>query len=283
MTNCDFKVYPENAYIDLNLFQLGHERCNSTHLFGPAVRNHYLFHYVMSGKGTLFADNTKGESIIYNIEAGSGFMIFPNQVTTYFADHNDPWEYIWVEFDGILAKEYLSGAGISLDNPVYKFPLKEMRDKTLGEMIYLVENRESNPLHLIGHLYLFFDYLTRKPKQKSEAHKSGKTQYYIKTAVNFMENNFQKNITVDDVTTHCGLTRSYFGKIFKDEFDKSPQTFLIRLRMTKATELLLKTDLSIGEISASVGYPDQLHFSKSFKNIFGCSPKQWRTEHRGKE
>lgn len=98
-----------------------------------------------------------------------------------------------------------------------------------------------------------------------------------------MENNFQKNITVDDVATHCGLTRSYFGKIFKDEFDKSPQTFLIRLRMTKATELLLKTDLSIGEISASVGYPDQLHFSKSFKNIFGCSPKQWRTEHRGKE
>ena len=82
MTNCDFKVYPENAYIDLNLFQLGHERCNSTHLFGPAVRNHYLFHYVMSGKDTLFADNTKGESIIYNIEAGSGFMIFPNQVTT---------------------------------------------------------------------------------------------------------------------------------------------------------------------------------------------------------
>ena len=53
MTNCDFKVYPENAYIDLNLFQLGHERYNSTHLFGPAVRNHYLFHYVMSGKDVI--------------------------------------------------------------------------------------------------------------------------------------------------------------------------------------------------------------------------------------
>ena len=94
-----------------------------------------------------------------------------------------------------------------------------------------------------------------------------------------MENHYAENITVEDIANHCGLTRSYFGKIFKESYDFSPQEFLLRMRMTKATNLLLRSDMSIGEISAAVGYPDQLHFSKVFKNVFGISPRQWREKY----
>jgi AraC-like DNA-binding protein len=61
---------------------------------------------------------------------------------------------------------------------------------------------------------------------------------------------------------------------------QSPQDFLIRYRMSKATSLLTSTSLSIGDISVQVGYPNQLHFSRAFRNIYGMSPRQYRQQNK---
>lgn len=90
------------------MYQFGHEQCEPGHSFGPATRNHYLFHYVLSGTGTLMADNAKGITQTYNIKSGQGFLIFPGQINTYIADDKLPWEYIWIEFDGLRVKEALT-------------------------------------------------------------------------------------------------------------------------------------------------------------------------------
>ena len=106
---------------------------------------------------------------------------------------------------------------------------------------------------------------------------SGKIRdFYIKEALSYIEQNFQNNITIEDIAAFCGLNRSYFGKIFHDTIGKSPQEFLISYRMTKAAELLKLTSLSVADIGNAVGYPNQLHFSRAFKNVYGTSPRSWR-------
>lgn len=57
---------------------------------------------------------------------------------------------------------------------------------------------------------------------------------------------------------------------------KSPQSFLMNYRMTKAAELLMLTKLSVSEVGVSVGYSNQMHFSRAFKTIYRISPRQWR-------
>ena len=104
--------------------------------------------------------------------------------------------------------------------------------------------------------------------------------FYVKEALSFIEQNFQNDISVEDIAGFCGLNRSYFGKIFRDTIGKSPQEFLMSYRMQKATELLKLTQLNINDIGNVVGYPNQLHFSRAFKNIYGISPRQWRNENR---
>jgi AraC-like DNA-binding protein len=99
---------------------------------------------------------------------------------------------------------------------------------------------------------------------------------YIREAISYMEQNFQNDITIEDIAAYCGLNRSYFGKIFRENVGKSPQEFLIAYRMSRATELLKLTRLSIADIGQAVGYPNQLHFSRAFKRVYGVSPKQWR-------
>ena len=87
-----------------------------------------------------------------------------------------------------------------------------------------------------------------------------------------------KEITVEEIAESSGLNRSYFGKIFKDSVGKSPQEFLISYRMIKAAELLKLTRYSVGEIGNTVGYPNQLHFSRAFKSVYGVSPRNWRKD-----
>ena len=210
-------------------------------------------------------------------------MLFPNQINTYIADQDLPWEYTWVEFDGLRAKEIVSTAGLSPDHPVYHAGSKDLRNEMMNEMLYIARHPGSSsesPFHMIGHLYLFLDYFMRSAATV-RMNQSGKIRdFYIKEALSYIEQNFQNNITIEDIAAFCGLNRSYFGKIFHDTIGKSPQEFLISYRMTKAAELLKLTSLSMADIGNAVGYPNQLHFSRAFKNVYGTSPRSWRNTNK---
>ena len=278
MSEVIFSVFPSENFIDLGLYQFGWEQCDPSHSFGPAARNHFLFHYVVSGTGTLFAENSSGKSVSYTIKSGQGFMIFPHQICTYIADETLPWEYAWLEFDGLRAKEAVELAGLDKDQPVYKSKHKDISKNMKEEMLYIVNHKEQSSLHLIGHLYLYIDYLVKSSAAAQIYKGNSLRDFYIKEAISFIEQNFQNDISVEDIAAFCNLNRSYFGKIFHENIGKSPQDFLISYRMTKAAELLKLTQLKIAEIGNAVGYTNQLHFSRAFKNVYGISPRQWRNE-----
>ena len=280
MGNILFNIFPNENFIDLCMYQFGYEQCDPGHSFGPATRNHYLFHYILSGTGTLMADNAKGETQTYSIKSGQGFIIFPGQINTYIADTDFPWEYTWVEFDGLRAKEIVETAGLSPDHPVYHSHSADLRQKMMEEMLYISHNSQESPFHLIGHTWLFLDYFMRSTETVRMKQDGSIRDFYIKEALSFIEQNFQNDISIEDIAACCGLNRSYFGKIFHDTIGRSPQEFLISYRMTKAAELLKITALSIADIGNAVGYPNQLHFSRAFKNVYGMSPRNWRMKNR---
>lgn len=275
MENLLFQIFSDDRFMDLTLYQYGYERCLPLHSYGPAVRNHYLFHYVISGKGTLSVDKVT-YSKEYEVHGGMGFLIEPGQINTYYADRADPWEYTWIEFDGMKVKEILETAGLSSESPVYT-PKSEQAGNTLkDELLYLFTCHKKTSYHLIGHLFLIMDALLSGSAAKRKTQNGKRTQFYTNEAITFISSNYSFPITVEDMANQLNLDRSYFGKIFKETMGQSPQEFLIRYRMSKAAELLKTTDLSVKDISIKVGYPNQLHFSRAFKNIYGLSPRSYR-------
>ena len=275
-----YHTIPVNNFIDLALFQLGYEKCLSSHSYGPAVINHYLFHYVISGSGILYADNSKDETKTYRITANQGFMIFPGQKTTYIADEDHPWEYVWLEFDGLRVKEGLTMIGLSADSPVMKARHLYYWGLAKDEMLYMVDHRDQPSLHLIGHLYIFMDNLIRSISSYNSSTSKSLRSFYINEAIAYIEKHYSESISVEDIARECGLNRTYFGKIFKLEIGQAPHVFLTTYRMIKATNLMLTTRLSISEISKSVGYENPLHFSRAFKKYYGISPANWKKEHK---
>lgn len=271
-----FTVVQDEHFIDLNLYQFGWEKCEPLHSFGPYIRNHYLFHYVISGKGVLKANEQE-----YAISAGSGFLICPKQITSYIADQQEPWEYAWIEFDGLNAPIAIQQAGLSELQPVYTPASKSMGNRLKEEIMTIVDLGDAPVMCLIGHGFLFLELLIRGSGYLADRSSKRIRDFYIKEALSFIEQNYQRNISVEDIADFCGLNRSYFGRIFRDTMGESPQKFVIIYRMAKAEYLLRGSMTPINEISAMVGYENPLHFSRAFKEIYHVSPREFRQKHYG--
>lgn len=253
---------------NLIVYQCGYENCMPKHSYGPAVRDHYLIHFVTEGCGKLYIDNH-----IFEIKKNEGFLICPKDITYYEADESTPWKYIWVGFNGIKAPQYIKQIGIDKHNPVIHTKNANLISEYLKKIFESSKLKHAREIGMLGYLYLFLSALIEEADVKET------TSYkyeYIHKAIEYIEMNYSRNITVKDIAEHVGLNRSYFSSLFKNSLNISPQNFLIQYRVNKACELLKQnSNLRIADISRSVGYTDQLAFSKTFKKVKGYAPSEY--------
>ncbi|MBM6870955.1 AraC family transcriptional regulator [Pseudoflavonifractor phocaeensis] len=273
-----FSVFPHENFVDLFLVQFGWEQCIPLHSYGPHIRNNYLFHYVISGRGWLDVRQRDGTGKRYQLHAGQGFLICPNQVTTYCADENDPWAYAWVEFGGVQSQYRLTLAGLGEDQPIYTTIQPEMANKVKDELLYIANHAQDSSLSLMAHFYLFLDALINSSSSKQRVRGLSQQGFYIREAIHFIDQYYRSDIRIEQVAGFCGLNRTYFSRLFKEVMGQTPQEYLARYRITKAMELMRNTDMSIGEIASMVGYHNQLYFSKVFRKFQGLPPRVWRQE-----
>lgn len=258
---------------DLKVYQYGYEECVPEHAYGPANRDHYLLHFIRSGKGTFFCENKS-----YTLSAGQGFLISPNIITSYRADANNPWTYSWIGFNGTNAESYLSQTGLSIENPVFKYQDANAFSQIFSELKKLNRNTVVGQIRMIGYLYMLLALLMENTSLLSLQGKAffSSKEEYVKNAVSYIQTNYSRKLSVEEIANFIGLNRSYFGVIFKELTGMSPQDFIIDFRIDKAKKLLSDMSMNIGDVSRSIGYEDPLTFSKIFKKNVGVSPNAYR-------
>jgi len=253
---------------NLIVYQCGYENCRPKHSYGPAVRDHYLIHFVIDGCGKFHIDDK-----VFEVEKNQGFLICPDDVTYYEADENTPWNYIWIGFNGIKAPQYVSQIGLSKYNPVINTEKPEVVAEYMKQIFESTKLNNGREIAMLGYLYLFLSTLLEEADVKETKNYK---QEYVQKAIEYIEMNYSRSITVKNIAEHVGLNRSYFSNLFKGLLNISPEKFLIQYRVNKACELLKQhSNLRIADISRSVGYEDQLAFSKTFKKIKGFSPSEY--------
>ena len=256
--------------LDLNLYTCGREECASSYSYGPAIRSGYIVHYILKGKGIYkVGDRT------FHLEKNDGFLITPNHLVYYEADAADPWEYAWIGFSGVKAKEYLNRSSLSMDHPIFTFNEDHELIHCIDGIIAASKQIANKDLLLTSKLYEFL-FLLCESYPNREVTSDVKQQKYIEDALLFIEQNYAHHITIHDIAKYISIDRSYLHRLFKQSLHKSPQEFLLNLRMDKACFLLTNSTFKIGDISRSVGYKDVLLFSKTFKRIKKCTPSEYR-------
>ena len=249
--------------------------CSKTeplHSFGPALKPHFLIHYVLSGKGKFSVRNQE-----YNLEAGSGFLIEPGELAFYQADEKEPWTYVWVGFSGSQAAEYMEKMGLSGKHPVF---CVSRRDDLYACVRNMMEHNTSgiaNDLRRNGELAVFLSLIASETSAK-ELGDEDKANTYVRKAIGFIQSNYCNPIKVTDIADFVCVNRSYLYTLFEHSIGMPPQKFLSAYRITKAAELLQTTDIPIESIALSCGYNDALVFTKAFKQVKGVSPSLYRKE-----
>lgn len=98
----------------------------------------------------------------------------------------------------------------------------------------------------------------------------------VKIILEYLDNNYTENISLDDIARNMYMSSVYISKVFKEKTGESPINHLINLRLEKAKDLLVSTELPIKSISQYIGYKDAYYFSKLFKKYYGNSPCKFR-------
>ena len=240
-------ILERTAARDLIPLFIGHETCQKLHKFGPNIRDYYLIHFCLQGKGELFDKYGKHE-----ISAGQLFIIRPDEITTYIADSENPWEYAWVAFQGTLASVFDSGRS------VYNCPIE------IGTELKALSLRQSTaPTVVLSLLYRLIYELFDEPNQETDVAET------IKQYVRF---NYMNDLSMACLSRYFGFERSYLYRVFYKKYGIGIKEFIIQTRLEQAKALLEK-GYAVGETAFAVGYKDPFNFSKAYKRHFGVSPK----------
>jgi len=97
--------------------------------------------------------------------------------------------------------------------------------------------------------------------------KSPKIKELIQASVNYINNNYERDISLKDIARYVFLSTSYFTRAFKEEMGISPINYLLKIRVERAKELLKDTDNRISDIALSVGFSNQQRFNDISKSM----------------
>ena len=104
------------------------------------------------------------------------------------------------------------------------------------------------------------------------------TGMLVKQAYAYIQQNYTRSFSLEELSETIGVSKSYLSRIFKMDTGIPLWDYLNRYRIQKAKELLLITNESITAIAADVGYEDTSYFSRVFHEIAGCSPRAYRQQ-----
>ena len=110
--------------------------------------------------------------------------------------------------------------------------------------------------------------------------KRGLTPIQESRAKEYLATHLADDVSVADVASACGLSRSYFIKSFRESTGKTPHRWLLEHRLSHARNLLAKSSDAIAEIAVSCGFADQSHLTRMFTREIGTPPNVWRRDYR---
>jgi AraC family transcriptional regulator of arabinose operon len=262
-------------YLELSLQECGKEQCIPDKMFHFTTKTYHLFHYVVSGRGTFVLNN-----IEYSLKEGMIFYIPPGAHPVYYPDHSNPWTYIWLGFSGSNAKYYLDTIGCDERSPI-------IIDK--NRLLYEYFNDIYNDYRLKGYLdldclgiaYQLFNAMIAIKKDNHESKDISSKESYVMAAKEFIQNNYEFAIKIEDIAKNVQVSPNYLANVFKATEKKSPKEYLTDIRMKKAELLLSSCRYKVKDVGEMVGYKNQLHFSNEFKKRYGLSPLNYMFKCKG--
>lgn len=129
---------------------------------------------------------------------------------------------------------------------------------------------------LILELFVLISRALKMEWENSIKDKSPKLKELIHISVNYINNNYERDISLKDIARFVFLSPSYFTRAFKEEMQISPISYLLKVRIERSKEMLKDSNMKISDIALSIGFSNQQRFNEIFKKYVRLTPLQYR-------
>lgn len=238
---------------------------------------------ILSGKGKYYV-----EGGTYDVEAGDIIICNPGvHHRNIVVNKEEPTVEFFTGFYGYHFKNMPPESIVLKDGGYVLRMSSDAKHEVMKQCYEMLAENEARQIgkyfmlkaHLMQILLLMMRQIVGVPQQKQKGcnFESYNKSYAVKKIVNYLNENYEQKISLDQIAHNMYLSPVYVSKIFKEETGESPINYLIKIRLEKARDILGNEDAgSIKSIANAVGYDDVYHFSKLFKKYYGISPQNYR-------
>ena len=235
--------------------------------------NHYLLIYVARGEGWY----TVGGKT-FSVTENDFFVLSHEAPVRLGSSDRKPWSIYWAYFSGAQAAsivEHLMGKNNFAPRKAKPLVGRIAQFNDILHHLELLENIE-NLVYANSRFYSFLcSFRLTVLSSRKHAKKDGVIQ-----SIEFMRENIHGHVTLDDLAKAAGLSVSHYCALFKKKTMQSPLNLYTSMKVQRACQMLQDREQTIKSIAYSLGFFDQYHFSKVFKQIMGASPKRFKNHSR---
>ena len=191
----------ERRTASLYVQNTGCQQCPPSYGWGPGVRNHFLLHHVVRGRGVYICRDQR-----YELSAGDTFLIYPDTTIHYFADAADPWEYVWAGFGGLDAESCVERTDFTPDEPVF-YGRDSAQIAQLVQAVYSAYGTSSwEELEMTARLYSLLAFLVRTAQRRQS--QSRESLDCAQLAAEYIINHYEEPITVEGLAAYASVSHS---------------------------------------------------------------------------
>lgn len=181
------------------------------------------------------------------------------------------WESLWVHFDGVLADDYYNQ--LTKDGIVIEANNYGSLEYYFNDLVDLFKNQKTIDEANVSKKLISI--LTELLKNDHKNIKEDK-ESLMNDIITYINENFSKSITIDDLSKMAKLSTYYFVKVFSKEIGLTPHQYITQVRLNTAKFLLATTNLSIKAIGYDIGFKSETSFCITFKKWEKLTPSEYR-------
>lgn len=253
---------------------VGTEQSSPGFVHGPELRTFHTLHFCLNGSGVLKMNNLE-----HHVEVGDLMLIYPKMKVYPKADRQNPWELVWVGFNGADARLLTKAIGLSPSSPVVSTS-KQTREQIKQAFDTVYQARGDRPSQIVAMTSALYALLSLLMELSGTPFPYTPGQEYVDPACDFISHHYNRSITVEEIAQHIGVSRSCLYRAFINNLSQSPQEYLTSYRVKMSCNLLEQSNLPLKEIAYQCGFPSSLYYSKVFKSVMGFPPSEYQSRYK---